>query len=120
MIKKDTIIYFEDIKNPKPCSYIKFNVKKFGATSSTDKNTDGILLNIAPNPFGQSTKIQVKNSPFNEHEIFIYDELGRLRRKEKFFGTEFILEQKELEKGIFWVKIMSNKWVVAESKIVIL
>jgi hypothetical protein len=119
-IKKDTIIFFEDLKNPKPCSYIRFFVKKIIAASTNDFNLNDILLKISPNPFSQLAKIQITNSPFNAHECLIYDELGRLRRKEKFFGTEFLLEQKELEKGIFWIKIVSDKWILAEGKIIIL
>ncbi len=119
VIKKDTIIYFDVTETLNPCDFIKYNIK-IQTTNATDNLfLDNIKVSISPNPFRQQTFLEVKNSPFLQHELLLFNAYGQQLRREIFFGEVFLLEQNDLIPNIYFYKIVAQKNILYKGKLII-
>ncbi len=75
-------------------------------------------ITIYPNPFTNQTTISFSNEIKNA-TISVIDVMGNEVKSINFSGTPLILEKGDLTSGIYFVKIISNKKVIATKKIVI-
>ena len=115
-VKKDTVFYVENIKTANPCDFIKY------FTNNTTSNNDIsalIEVSVAPNPFDESTEIVIKNSPFETYNISIFDELGRLVRKEIVVGNRFNILKNNLSEGVYWLKMTHENIKIFDTKLVV-
>jgi uncharacterized repeat protein (TIGR01451 family) len=116
-IQKDTIIIVENLKTAAPCDYTRllFKVKPTGA----DDFLNNINVLVAPNPFTEKTIFYLHNSPYLQHELLLFDQLGRLCRKEIFETSRYELERKELPEGIYLYQLRSEGKVFKHGKVVV-
>jgi hypothetical protein len=119
VIKKDTIIYFDVAETINPCDFIKYTVKVQTTNTTGNLFLDAIKVSLSPNPFQKQTLLEVKNSPFWEHELLLFSTYGQLLRKEIFFGQTFLLEQKDLIPNVYFYKIIAEKNTLHKGKIII-
>ena len=117
-IKKDTIIYFDVKETLNPCDFIKYIIK-VGAVNTIDEIFTNIKVTIAPNPFRQQTLLEVKNSPFSQHELLLFNPFGQRVRKEDFIGNKILLEQNELIPSIYFYKIIAENIVLYAGKLIV-
>ena len=118
IIKKDTILYFDIEETLNPCDFIKYIVKRF-PTASSNEIAINIKVSIAPNPFRQQTLLEVKNSPFSQHELLLFNPLGQRVRKEYFIGDKILLEQNELLPSVYFYKIVAENIVLYGGKLIV-
>jgi uncharacterized repeat protein (TIGR01451 family) len=116
-IQKDTIVLVENLETNAPCDYTRllFKVKTTGAEDVL--NTINVL--VAPNPFTEKTIFYLHNSPYLQHELLLFDQLGRLCRKETFETSRYELERKELPEGIYLYQLRSEGKVLKNGKVVV-
>ena len=82
-----------------------------------DLTTENIKLNVFPNPFGAFTTFEIENLPTGETEFLLYDNIGRLVRKESVLDeTQFKFYRKTLPSGIYFYKFQQNGVNVASGK----
>ena len=89
------------------------------SVNTTDEIFSNIKINIAPNPFRHQTLLEVKNSPFSQHELLLFNPLGQRVRKEDFIGDKILLEQNELIPSIYFYKIIAENIILYEGKLIV-
>ena len=82
-------------------------------TSSTDA---GML--VSPNPFNNSTLIQLPEV-VNNAEIIVIDLSGKKVLSERFIGKEYILEKGKMSPGVYFVHINDEQHQYPVTKIVV-
>ncbi len=75
-------------------------------------------ITISPNPFTSQTTISFTKEMKNA-SVKIMDIAGKEVKNMSFSGNKFILEKGELAAGVYFVKVVSDKIVIANEKIVI-
>ncbi len=81
--------------------------------------TNNIKLTIFPNPFGASTTFEIENLPSGETDFLLYDNLGRLVRKERVLDAEqFQFYRKALTAGLYFYEFQQNGVKMASGKMV--
>lgn len=76
-----------------------------------------INISIYPNPFNDRINIVMTNS-INQSDLIIYDMVGRLVYSTSFSGKRISIDLKELKKGMYFVKLITDKGKIDISKIV--
>jgi Secretion system C-terminal sorting domain len=78
------------------------------------------VLHISPNPFNTTALVEIEDLPLSIHGSYqVFDIMGRLINAGQFEGNQFILERKNLGKGIYILRIMNENNVVATKKIMV-
>jgi len=106
-----------------------FNSGKFGigyASADTpvtgieeDRYTNAERYIISPNPFSNSTLIQMSED-LRQASCLIYDCFGRMVKEENSIsGRSFVLKQDQLTKGVYLIRIVEGNKVIIADKIVV-
>lgn len=66
----------------------------------------GLKVTVAPNPVSESTIFEFSGLDFQKGEIFIYNSLGILVRKESFDAQYFTLVRGGLEEGVYLYEVI--------------
>ncbi len=70
---------------------------------TNDLTTNNIKLHVFPNPFGEFTSFEIENLPAGKTDFLLYDNFGRLVRKEAVLdGAEFQFHRKGLSAGLYF------------------
>lgn len=93
-------------------------------TTSIKQFDETTNITVAPNPTSSKTTItfseeSLTNGTGNQHTIIITDVLGKEIKTINFTGTQCVIEKGEMERGIYFVKIIDEKKNVVNKKIVI-
>lgn len=84
-----------------------------------ENNTIKENHSIIPNPFSQSTSIQL-NSPVNHAELMIYNIHGQLvNYRHNISGSEIPLFRQDLPSGLYYLKIIEGQRTIVEDKLII-
>jgi hypothetical protein len=89
------------------------NTKKQSAAQN--QHTDS-YIHISPNPINDAAVVEMGNAIHGTFQVF--DITGRLLSRGQFEGNQFILERKNLNKGVYILRVLEGKSVVATKKIV--
>jgi uncharacterized repeat protein (TIGR01451 family) len=116
-LKKDTVLYIENLETLTPCDFTRYLIT-IKPNATTDLNND-IQLLVAPNPFDEKTIFFLQKSPYSEHELLLFDHLGRLRRQVTFEQSRYTLERSDLLEGVYFYQIRHDKRVLKQGKVVI-
>ncbi|MEM8906352.1 MAG: T9SS type A sorting domain-containing protein, partial [Bacteroidota bacterium] len=88
---------------------------------STRKELDlSNKIQIAPNPFSQSTFItltEIESS--GNYSIKVYDSIGQVIRRDHFWGTSYEFKRKNLGPGLYLFNIEEDQQIIATGKMVI-
>lgn len=80
---------------------------------------NNIKLNVFPNPFGAFTTFEIENLPDGKTDFLLYDNVGRLVRKEPVFDAkQFQFYRKELSAGLYFYEFRQAGVSVANGKMV--
>jgi Secretion system C-terminal sorting domain len=74
-------------------------------------------IRISPNPINDAAVVEMGNAIHGTFQVF--DITGRLLNRGQFEGHQFILERKNLNKGVYILRVLEGKSVVATKKIVV-
>ena len=94
-----------------------FVVKLSSATGLETFSKNAAML-ISPNPFNNSTLIQLPDA-VNNAEIIVSDLLGKKVVTKKFSGKEYLLEKGTMSPGIYFVQINDEQHQYPITKIVV-
>ncbi len=83
-----------------------------------EQNTANAEVKIYPNPFSESTTIEL-NVDYKELKINILDLNGKLIRSEKFNNQQLIFERNGLNSGLYIYEITSQGKRVQQGKIIV-
>ena len=121
MIYNEAAIYF-DFNAPIITNetYHEVGEPFFGMTVSTDDlTTNNIKLNVFPNPFGAFTTFEIENLPAGETAFLLYDNVGRLVRKEVVGDdAQFQFYREGLSSGLYFYEFRQAGVSVASGKMV--
>ena len=121
MIYNEAAIYF-DFNAPIITNetYHEVGEPFFGMTVSTDDlTTNNIKLNVFPNPFGAFTTFEIENLPAGETAFLLYDNVGRLVRKEVVGDdAQFQFYREGLAAGLYFYEFRQAGVSVASGKMV--
>ena len=119
LIYNEAAIYF-DFNTPIITNETFHEVAKpFMSTLVTTNNltSNNIKLNIYPNPFGELTTFEIENLPAERTEFMLYNNLGRLIRKEPVVdGDRFQFYRKALPSGLYFYEFQQNGRRIASGK----
>ncbi len=89
------------------------------STTTTTASTADIKLHVFPNPFGEFTTFKIENLPAEKTDFLLYDNLGRLVRKEVVLdGAEFQFYRKELAAGLYFYDFRQAGVSIANGRMV--
>lgn len=75
---------------------------------------------VSPNPFSTATQFTIVGmSPGSNNELLIYDLCGRELKQIKFSGNAVELQREQLAAGVYLYKIFSNKYFIANGKLIV-
>jgi Secretion system C-terminal sorting domain len=80
------------------------------------QDTDA-YMRITPNPINDAAVVEIENMIHGNFQIF--DVTGRLLNVGQFEGNQFVLERKNLNKGVYILRVSEGNRVVATKKIVV-
>ena len=81
------------------------------------KNIDDInKFTVSPNPFSSQTTISFSKELKNA-TIKIIDILGKEAKSYQMSGSRIVIEKGELQSGIYFIQVFSDKQLIAEEKI---
>jgi Secretion system C-terminal sorting domain len=92
----------------------KNNTKKQSAAQNQDTDS---YIHISPNPINDAAVVEIENVIHGTFQVF--DITGRLLSRGQFEGNQFILERKNLNKGVYILRVLDEKSVIATKKIVV-
>ncbi len=80
-----------------------------------------LITNVkcAPNPFNDKTLISFKNINHQSIKLQVYDLKGKLVRVMQTSGDSFLLESKELNSGVYLVRLLSDNKTLYSGKIIV-
>jgi hypothetical protein len=90
------------------------NTKKQSAAQNQDTDS---YIHISPNPINDAAVVEIENTIHGTFQVF--DITGRLLNRGQFEGNQFILDRKNLNKGVYILRILEGKSVIATKKIVV-
>ena len=76
-------------------------------------------LTLSPNPFHQSTIVQIQEEDVQEGIFLLYDMSGRILRQQSFQGNQLELTREGLAEGIYLFKILSHNHPIGRGKLMI-
>jgi hypothetical protein len=86
--------------------------------AAQNQDTDS-YISISPNPINEAATVLIEQGPLSIHGTFhVFDITGRLIIGGNFEGNQFILERKNLNKGVYILSVLSENKVIASKKIV--
>jgi Secretion system C-terminal sorting domain len=90
------------------------NAKQPNAAQVQDTDS---YMRISPNPITDAAVVELKNAIHGTFQVF--DMTGRLLNRGLFDGSQFILERKNLNKGVYILRVSEGNRVVATKKMVV-
>jgi hypothetical protein len=85
---------------------------------AVDFNTSDFIIAIYPNPFSKETTFRT-NMNLKNASLIVYNSHKMVRQLENITGTIFTFKRDNLPNGLYWIKLMEDKEVIAIKKIVI-
>ena len=79
----------------------------------------GITIKVQPNPFNESTVIDVTGRDLNELEFSVFDMMGRLISQEKHNTNSFTYYRRNMPAGLYMYKLASEGQLINTGKILI-
>jgi hypothetical protein len=83
-----------------------------------EENVENVNVKIYPNPFSESTVIEV-NGEYKDLKFNLLDMSGRLIRTENFDNQQLIFDRKNLRQGLYIYEITSQGKRLQHGKIVV-
>jgi hypothetical protein len=89
------------------------------SVQSLDASNSGEAVTIYPNPFkGSATIILNSNSPIDNAQFMLYNELGEEVANTTINNNETILETSKLPSGIYFYRVMNNDILIQSGKLI--
>jgi hypothetical protein len=85
-------------------------------SAAQNQDTDS-YIRISPNPINDAAVVEMGKAIHGTFQVF--DITGRLLNRGQFEGNQFILERKDLNKGVYILRVLDEKSVIATKKIVV-
>jgi hypothetical protein len=85
---------------------------------AVDFNTSDFFIDIYPNPFSKETTFHT-NVNLKNASLIVYNSHRMVRQIENITGSIFTFKRDNLRNGLYWIKLIEDKEVVAIKKIVI-
>lgn len=79
----------------------------------------GVTIKVLPNPFSESTVIQLEGQSFKSLDFSLFDTMGRLIRREQHSGNEFVVTRGNLPSGVYIFKITSEGQLINSGKLLV-
>jgi len=100
-------------------SVITVNPVHINKTLGIKNNDDKNIISISPNPFKSQTTISLKKEVKNG-KIKVINIIGEEMKTYQFSGNQIIIERGELDEGVYFIQVFSEKELIANEKIEIL
>jgi len=99
-------------------STVSKTVSTLCPTTAINKKNNFVGCSVFPNPFTSQTTI-VFNKEIKNASLKIFDVVGNEVRNINFSGSQILIEKEDLNKGIYFINVISENEVIANEKIVI-
>ena len=76
-------------------------------------------INAFPNPFQETTTIQLENIPIDNFKFTLYNTKGQLLRTQPFENETLQFERNGLSRGIYFYQIHANNKLIANGKLIV-
>ena len=87
----------------------------FGVGINELENKDQILIKIYPNPFNDIIHVEI---PYGKYEITLFDDLGKVVKKEKMEGENINIQTGDFKRGLYLLQISSEKGIIFYKKVI--
>jgi len=81
---------------------------------------ENVTINAYPNPFKESTTIEVKGVDFKDLKLHLFDIQGRLMNSQKAENNQFILQRNGLTTGMYFYRIEGDGQLIGVGKLIVL
>lgn len=88
-------------------------------TQSDDRLSDGINIDIYPNPAGDHIYVNFNGNEMNKGRLEMFDVTGNRFIDQKTGASEILLDLSGLKPGIYFLRIIEGDSIVRNSKIII-
>ncbi len=78
-----------------------------------------VTIDAYPNPFSESTRIEVKGADFNNLKLHLFDVHGRLITSHKAINEQIILQRNGLTTGIYFYRIEGDGQLTGVGKLIV-
>ena len=78
-----------------------------------------LSVNAFPNPFQESTTMQLENTPADQYIFTLYNPSGQLLRGQSFDNKTLQFERRDLSRGIYFYQIHSSDKLIATGKLIV-
>ncbi len=78
-----------------------------------------VTANLIPNPFTESTVIQLENREEQALQLALFDYLGRKVRTESWQSDQHVLHRKDLAPGIYFFTVRGRSGLLSEGRLII-
>lgn len=86
----------------------------------TTDSEEEIAVQIEPNPFSEQTRIELSLEPSQfPVKLLVIDALGRKIKEESYDGNIIQFDAKELQKGVYFLRLQSKYKALGQSKFII-
>jgi hypothetical protein len=91
----------------------------YSNTEAVEFNTsNNFNLEIYPNPFSYETTFHTNESLKNA-SLIVYNSYKTLRQINNISGQKFTFQRENLSSGVYWIKLVQDKKVIAIEKLII-
>ena len=118
LIENTAGIYF-DFNEPVITNTVQHLIGEPLVSSNEEPERPLLQAKIIPNPFTESTVIQLENHEGQPLQITLFDYLGRSIRTENWRSDQHVLYRKGLAPGIYFFTIRGSKGLVSEGRLII-
>ena len=118
LIENTAGIYF-DFNEPVITNTVQHLIGEPLVSSNQEPERALLKANIIPNPFTESTIIQLENLEDQPLQLVLFDYLGRKIRTENWRANQHVLHRKGLASGIYFFTIRGRKGLVSEGRLII-
>jgi Secretion system C-terminal sorting domain len=115
--EQSTIISENEFKSASISVGSAFKSTTFNRQNAAQNQDKDAYLRISPNPINDAAVVEIENTIHGTFQVF--DITGRLLNRGQFEGNQFILERKNLNKGVYILRVLDKNSVIGTKKIVV-
>lgn len=118
LIENTAGIYF-DFNDPVITNTVQHLIGEPLVSSNDEPERGLIQANVIPNPFTESTLIQIDNMEDQPLQITLFDYLGRKVRTERWRSDHHVLHRAGLSEGVYFFVIRGRNGLISEGRLII-
>lgn len=117
LIENTAGIYF-DFNEPVITNTVQHLIGEPLLSSNSDVEKILIHTSVIPNPFQESTTLQIENVSGELLQLQLFDYLGRKVRTESWRSNQYVLHRKGLPSGVYYFTIRNRNGLLSDGKLI--